>query len=179
MNLLFTMYFISLGVTLIAVLCYQSDDEMCKYTAQNLNLSVIGDSEKGIVCPNYPRCNGRLIRQVRMVSPTMTCIFKWVIPIVLFLLRYEPKIMMFAWSNIQRWIFISSSPIFATCWILFSALRRLLNAPFPLFFLVNLVFELCFIQWRKKKCGYFLIMLLMVPVGVQCQNATRERACKN
>ncbi|XXG62590.1 hypothetical protein AAC387_Pa05g0917 [Persea americana] len=42
----------------------KSDDEMCKYTAQNLNLSVIGDSEKGIVCPNYPRCNGRLIRQL-------------------------------------------------------------------------------------------------------------------
>ncbi|CAL9114496.1 unnamed protein product [Musa textilis] len=39
------------------------DDEICKYTARSLNLRVIGDSERGTVCPNYPRCNGHLIRQ--------------------------------------------------------------------------------------------------------------------
>ncbi|XP_043713999.1 DNA polymerase alpha catalytic subunit [Telopea speciosissima] len=39
------------------------DDETCKYTTRSLNLRVIGDSERGTVCPNYPRCNGRLIRQ--------------------------------------------------------------------------------------------------------------------
>ncbi|XP_028549547.1 DNA polymerase alpha catalytic subunit isoform X1 [Dendrobium catenatum] len=39
------------------------DDEMCKYTTRGLNLSVIGESERGTVCPNYPRCNGRLVRQ--------------------------------------------------------------------------------------------------------------------
>nr|KAJ0192596.1 hypothetical protein LSAT_V11C800438580 [Lactuca sativa] len=30
----------------------------------SLNLRVVGESERGIVCPNYPRCNGRLVRQV-------------------------------------------------------------------------------------------------------------------
>ncbi|KAK8938032.1 DNA polymerase alpha catalytic subunit [Platanthera guangdongensis] len=39
------------------------DDEMCKYTTRGLNLRVIGDSERGTVCPNYPRCNGHLVRQ--------------------------------------------------------------------------------------------------------------------
>ncbi|XP_020584003.1 LOW QUALITY PROTEIN: DNA polymerase alpha catalytic subunit [Phalaenopsis equestris] len=39
------------------------DDEMCKYTTRGLNLRVIGESERGTVCPNYPRCNGRLVRQ--------------------------------------------------------------------------------------------------------------------
>ncbi|XXG74126.1 hypothetical protein AAC387_Pa07g2923 [Persea americana] len=44
------------------------DDEMCKYTTRSLNLRVIGDSERGTVCPNYPRCNGRLIRQYTEVD---------------------------------------------------------------------------------------------------------------
>ncbi|KAK1275209.1 DNA polymerase alpha catalytic subunit [Acorus gramineus] len=44
------------------------DDEMCKYTTRCLNLRVIGDSERGTVCPNYPRCNGRLIRQYTEVD---------------------------------------------------------------------------------------------------------------
>ncbi|CAL5369484.1 unnamed protein product [Camellia sinensis] len=39
------------------------DDETCKYTTRSLNLRVIGDSERGTVCPNYPRCNGHLIRK--------------------------------------------------------------------------------------------------------------------
>ncbi|XP_068659458.1 DNA polymerase alpha catalytic subunit [Aristolochia californica] len=39
------------------------DDEMCNYTTRTLNLRVIGDSERGAICPNYPRCNGHLIRQ--------------------------------------------------------------------------------------------------------------------
>lgn len=39
------------------------DDETCKHTTNSLNLRVIGDSERGTVCPNYPRCNGRLVRK--------------------------------------------------------------------------------------------------------------------
>ncbi|GAB2231798.1 hypothetical protein Drorol1_Dr00010810 [Drosera rotundifolia] len=39
------------------------DDETCKYTTRSLNLRVIGDSERGTVCPNYPHCNGRLVRK--------------------------------------------------------------------------------------------------------------------
>ncbi|XP_042421168.1 DNA polymerase alpha catalytic subunit-like [Zingiber officinale] len=39
------------------------DDEICKYTTRSVNLRVIGDSERGTVCPNYPHCNGHLIRQ--------------------------------------------------------------------------------------------------------------------
>ncbi|GKC43632.1 DNA polymerase alpha catalytic subunit, partial [Tanacetum coccineum] len=35
-----------------------ADDE------ESLNLRVIGDSERGIVCPNHPRCNGRLVQQI-------------------------------------------------------------------------------------------------------------------
>ncbi|KAL5220905.1 hypothetical protein ABZP36_025618 [Zizania latifolia] len=39
------------------------DDEGCKYSTHSVNLSVMGDSERGTICPNYPRCNGRLVRQ--------------------------------------------------------------------------------------------------------------------
>lgn len=39
------------------------DDETCKYTTRCLNLRLLGDSEKGTVCPNYPQCNGRLARK--------------------------------------------------------------------------------------------------------------------
>ncbi|XP_024959524.1 DNA polymerase alpha catalytic subunit [Cynara cardunculus var. scolymus] len=39
------------------------DDETCDYTTRSLNLRVVGDSERGTICPNYPRCNGRLVRQ--------------------------------------------------------------------------------------------------------------------
>ncbi|KAE9449676.1 hypothetical protein C3L33_18427, partial [Rhododendron williamsianum] len=39
------------------------DDETCKYTTRSLNLRVLGDSERGTVCPNYPCCNGHLIRK--------------------------------------------------------------------------------------------------------------------
>ncbi|GKE12902.1 DNA polymerase alpha catalytic subunit, partial [Tanacetum coccineum] len=39
------------------------DDETCDYTTLSLNLRVIGDSKRGTACPNYPRCNGRLVRQ--------------------------------------------------------------------------------------------------------------------
>ncbi|XVE87107.1 hypothetical protein DITRI_Ditri18aG0089600 [Diplodiscus trichospermus] len=39
------------------------DDETCKHTTRSLNLQLVGDSEKGTVCPNYPRCNGHLVRK--------------------------------------------------------------------------------------------------------------------
>nr|GEW34123.1 DNA polymerase alpha catalytic subunit [Tanacetum cinerariifolium] len=39
------------------------DDETWDYTTRSLNLRVIGDSERGTICPNHPRCNGRLVRQ--------------------------------------------------------------------------------------------------------------------
>ncbi|WOL03535.1 DNA polymerase alpha catalytic subunit [Canna indica] len=39
------------------------DEETCKHTTRSVNLQLIGDSERGSVCPNYPRCNGRLITQ--------------------------------------------------------------------------------------------------------------------
>ncbi|XP_039120011.1 LOW QUALITY PROTEIN: DNA polymerase alpha catalytic subunit-like [Dioscorea cayenensis subsp. rotundata] len=39
------------------------DDELCKHTTRSINLRVIGDAERGTVCPNYPCCNGHLVRQ--------------------------------------------------------------------------------------------------------------------
>ncbi|XP_057948989.1 DNA polymerase alpha catalytic subunit isoform X3 [Malania oleifera] len=39
------------------------DDETCNYSTRSLNLRVIGDSERGTVCPSYPRCTGRLVRK--------------------------------------------------------------------------------------------------------------------
>ncbi|KAM5577509.1 DNA polymerase alpha catalytic subunit [Rosa sericea] len=39
------------------------DDETCKYTTRSLNLRLVGDAERGTVCPNYPRCNGHLVRK--------------------------------------------------------------------------------------------------------------------
>ncbi|XBI20461.1 hypothetical protein VPH35_061752 [Triticum aestivum] len=46
-----------------AVLANQCDDEGCKYSTHIVNLRVMGDSERGTICPNYPQCNGRLARQ--------------------------------------------------------------------------------------------------------------------
>ncbi|XP_057454382.1 DNA polymerase alpha catalytic subunit-like [Lotus japonicus] len=39
------------------------DDETCKHTTRSISLRLVGDSERGTVCPNYPRCNGRLYRK--------------------------------------------------------------------------------------------------------------------
>ncbi|KAH6838068.1 DNA-directed DNA polymerase [Perilla frutescens var. hirtella] len=39
------------------------DDETCNYTTRGVNLRAMGDSERGTTCPNYPRCNGHLIRK--------------------------------------------------------------------------------------------------------------------
>ncbi|XP_014520971.1 DNA polymerase alpha catalytic subunit [Vigna radiata var. radiata] len=39
------------------------DDETCKHTTRSISLRLVGDSERGTVCPNYPRCNGRLLRK--------------------------------------------------------------------------------------------------------------------
>ncbi|KAK7300636.1 hypothetical protein RJT34_11484 [Clitoria ternatea] len=39
------------------------DDETCKHTMRSVSLRLVGDSERGTVCPNYPRCNGRLLRK--------------------------------------------------------------------------------------------------------------------
>ncbi|KAL6573743.1 hypothetical protein OROHE_002202 [Orobanche hederae] len=40
-------------------------DETCKYTTRGLNMGVLGDCKRRIVCPNYPCCNGRLVRQIK------------------------------------------------------------------------------------------------------------------
>ncbi|KAL8477076.1 hypothetical protein ACS0TY_029401 [Phlomoides rotata] len=39
------------------------DDETCNYSTRGVNLRALGDSERGTTCPNYPRCNGHLIRK--------------------------------------------------------------------------------------------------------------------
>ncbi|KAJ4821496.1 DNA polymerase [Rhynchospora pubera] len=39
------------------------DVETCKYTTRSVNLRLVGDAEKGTVCPRYPSCDGHLIRQ--------------------------------------------------------------------------------------------------------------------
>ncbi|XP_057770285.1 DNA polymerase alpha catalytic subunit [Salvia miltiorrhiza] len=39
------------------------DDETCNYTARGVNLRALGDSERGTTCPNYPHCNGHLVRK--------------------------------------------------------------------------------------------------------------------
>ncbi|MCL7024541.1 hypothetical protein MKW94_001907 [Papaver nudicaule] len=39
------------------------DEESCKFTTRGLNLRLVGDSERGTVCPNYPHCNGHLVRK--------------------------------------------------------------------------------------------------------------------
>lgn len=38
-------------------------DESCNYTTRSVNLRILGDSEKGTTCPNYPHCDGHLIRK--------------------------------------------------------------------------------------------------------------------
>ncbi|KAG8363868.1 hypothetical protein BUALT_Bualt19G0067300 [Buddleja alternifolia] len=40
------------------------DDETCNYTTRSVNLRALGDSERGTTCPNYPRCNGHLIKKI-------------------------------------------------------------------------------------------------------------------
>jgi DNA polymerase alpha subunit A len=39
------------------------DEDSCGQVTRNVSLRVAGDAERGTVCPNYPRCNGRLGRQ--------------------------------------------------------------------------------------------------------------------
>ncbi|KAF7803369.1 DNA polymerase alpha catalytic subunit [Senna tora] len=36
------------------------DDETCNFATLSINLRLVGDAERGTVCPNYPRCNGHL-----------------------------------------------------------------------------------------------------------------------
>lgn len=42
----------------------QCDDESCKHTTRIPNFRLLGDRERGTVCPNYPNCNGTLLRKV-------------------------------------------------------------------------------------------------------------------
>ncbi|BBN16162.1 DNA polymerase alpha subunit A [Marchantia polymorpha subsp. ruderalis] len=44
------------------------DDEACGHLTRNVSLRVVGDADRGTVCPNYPRCNGRLGRQYTEVD---------------------------------------------------------------------------------------------------------------
>ncbi|CAL9242710.1 unnamed protein product [Arabidopsis halleri] len=39
------------------------DDESCKYTTRSPNFRLLGDHDRGTVCPNYPNCNGTLLRK--------------------------------------------------------------------------------------------------------------------
>lgn len=39
------------------------DEDSCGLVTRNVSLRVVGDAERGTVCPNYPRCNGRLCEQ--------------------------------------------------------------------------------------------------------------------
>ncbi|CAA7056881.1 unnamed protein product [Microthlaspi erraticum] len=39
------------------------DDESCKHTTRSPNSRLLGDRERGTVCPNYPSCNGTLLRK--------------------------------------------------------------------------------------------------------------------
>ncbi|XP_018440170.2 DNA polymerase alpha catalytic subunit isoform X1 [Raphanus sativus] len=39
------------------------DDESCKHTTRTPNSRLLGDRERGTVCPNYPNCNGTLLRK--------------------------------------------------------------------------------------------------------------------
>ncbi|KAI3914057.1 hypothetical protein MKW98_010869 [Papaver atlanticum] len=44
------------------------DDETCSYTTRGLNLRVVGDSTGGIICPNYPQCDGHIVRKYTEVD---------------------------------------------------------------------------------------------------------------
>ncbi|KAH7429421.1 hypothetical protein KP509_09G047200 [Ceratopteris richardii] len=44
------------------------DDELCGHMTRTINLRVLGELERGTICPNYPRCNGHLIRQYTEVD---------------------------------------------------------------------------------------------------------------
>ncbi|KAI4327437.1 hypothetical protein L6164_019898 [Bauhinia variegata] len=37
------------------------DDETCKHTTRSVNFLLVGDFERGTLCPNYLRCSGRLV----------------------------------------------------------------------------------------------------------------------
>lgn len=51
---------------LLILFCIQCDDETCKHTTRSVSFRLVGDSERGTVCPNYPRCNGHLNRKVSL-----------------------------------------------------------------------------------------------------------------
>ncbi|BAB10944.1 DNA polymerase alpha 1 [Arabidopsis thaliana] len=39
------------------------EDESCKHTTRSPNFRLLGERERGTVCPNYPNCNGTLLRK--------------------------------------------------------------------------------------------------------------------
>ena len=56
---------LSLAYDFICTFCLgQCDDESCKHTTRSPNFRLLGDRERGTVCPNYPNCNGTLLRKV-------------------------------------------------------------------------------------------------------------------
>ncbi|GAA0171134.1 DNA metabolism protein [Lithospermum erythrorhizon] len=93
------------------------DDETCNYATRSLNLRVVGDSDRGTVCPNYPQCNGRLLRKYTEadlykqlsyfchILDTVRCIDKVEVnmraPVVKELLRVRPLVELAA-STVQK-----------------------------------------------------------------------------
>ncbi|KAK9166291.1 hypothetical protein Scep_001482 [Stephania cephalantha] len=68
------------------------DDETCKCTTRIPNLRVIGDSPRGTVCPNYPRCNGHLVRKYTEANLyKQLSYFCFVLDAVRFVDKLEPQ----------------------------------------------------------------------------------------
>lgn len=72
LKLLVVCYRLVLWYYCFSVWIFQCDDETCKHTTRSLNLRLIRDAERGTVCPEYPRCNGRLVRKVCFLF-SMSC----------------------------------------------------------------------------------------------------------
>lgn len=50
----------------------QCEDESCKHTTRSPNFRLLGERERGTVCPNYPNCNGTLLRKVYTIINLIT-----------------------------------------------------------------------------------------------------------
>jgi DNA polymerase alpha subunit A len=48
------------------------EDESCKHTTRSPNFRLLGERERGTVCPNYPNCNGTLLRKVYTIINLIT-----------------------------------------------------------------------------------------------------------
>lgn len=116
----------------------QCDDESGKHTTRSPNFGLLGDSERGTVCPNYPNCNGTLLRKVySLIHLIRTRIF-----LLLHRTTFDSKLCLI-YSTLKQTC-TSSCHTFARSQTHNALLKRFLLDNFPLCYHNQLITSLAF-----------------------------------